>query len=285
MTRARARLTLPKPSDRLPIGHTGLAVSPFCIGITSSAETIIEAFEEGINFFFVSADLHWPLYQQTRQGLAKLLSENHGRRGDMVIAVVSYLDEPLFGHLQFHQVIESVPGLRYIDVLIAGAVSNENHFYRRLTSLNRGRTACHLGARAIGASFHSRSSALLANNSNLLDISYIRYNTSHPGARLDLLPYLRADRSGLIFNFTSMMFRVTESQFAALRLPSGSWLPKACDYYRFVLTHPAVDGILCSPEYPDEVQTLVRALDLGPLSLYEEEYMIRLSSIVRSTQA
>ena len=41
-----------------------------------------------------------------------------------------------------------------------------------------------------------------------------------------------------------------------------------------------IDGILCSPSQPEEVRGLSQALDKGPLSYEEEEYMIWLSSLV-----
>src|SRR5262249_33871620 len=153
------------------------------------------------NFFFISADLHWPLYEGTRRGLEKLLAGKKARRDELVVAVVSYLEEPLFYALQFNEVIQALPGLERVDVLIAGAVPSGESFAARLPSLRNGRAAGHVGSRAIGASFHDRPQALLAANYELVDIGYVRYNTAHPGARSDLFPYLRADRSSLLFNF------------------------------------------------------------------------------------
>jgi len=49
---------LPRPADRLPLGTSGLEVSPICIGMVEDPRTIPAAFEAGINFFFVTADMH-----------------------------------------------------------------------------------------------------------------------------------------------------------------------------------------------------------------------------------
>src|SRR6266540_1673365 len=68
------RLTLPKLTDRLTLGEDGLRVSPFCLGLVGSDDTACAAFDSGINFFFLSADLHWPLYESARLGLEKLLA-------------------------------------------------------------------------------------------------------------------------------------------------------------------------------------------------------------------
>ena len=63
------RTQLPRFSDRLALGKRGLAVSPFCLGLVEDPATISAAFDAGINFFFLTADMHWPLYEASRRGL------------------------------------------------------------------------------------------------------------------------------------------------------------------------------------------------------------------------
>jgi hypothetical protein len=276
------RQTLPKAADRIALGKSGLRVSPLCLGMTVSPETVLAAYESGVNFFFVTGDLHWPLYDGIRKGLARLLEGNPSRRDEIVVGVVSYLDNPLFSALQFHEVIAEVPGLERVDLLIAGAVSSEQSFYPRVDAMAHARAAGRLGARAIGASFHQRSLALVSEQYDLLDIHFIRYNSAHPGARRDLFPYFRPNRASPVFNFKSTMSQVTREMFDALNLPQNYWIPSVCDYYRFVLTRPEMDGILCSPMTPGEVRELAQALEKGPLSREEEEYMIWLSSLVHA---
>ena len=276
------RRTLPKPTDRLPLGRSGLTVSPFCLGLTASPDTVIAAYEAGVNFFFITGDLHWPLYDGVRKGLAKLLDGNPARRSELVVGVVSYLDDPLFSALQFQEVIDEVPGLGHVDLMIAGAVSSDQSFYSRVASMDRARASRHCGAVAIGATFHQRRLALAADHYGLLDIGYIRFNCAHPGARAEVFPYIRPNRTSLVFNFKSAMSRVPEEMFATLGIPANYWRPDACDHYRFVLSHPEIDGILCSPLYPAEMKGIVEAMDKGPLSVEEEEYMIWLSSRVHA---
>jgi hypothetical protein len=276
------RQALPTATDRIALGKSGLRVSPICLGMTMSAETVIAAYEEGVNFFFVTGDLHWPLYDGIRKGLAKLLDGNASRRDEIVVGVVSYLDNPLFAALQFHEVIVEIPGLERVDLLIAGAVSNDQSFYPRVDAMNRARSAGQHGARAIGASFHQRSLAVISEQYDMLDIRFIRYNSAHPGARRDLFPYFRPIRTSPVFNFKSTMSRVTGEMFDALNLPKSYWIPDVCDYYRFVVTRPELDGLLCSPMTPEEMHQLARALEKGPLTRDEEEYMIWLSSLVHA---
>ncbi|MCW2248158.1 hypothetical protein M2352_003792 [Azospirillum fermentarium] len=277
--RPARRQSLPKPHDRLPLGLTGMTVSPLALGITTP-DTVLAAYDMGINFFFLTSDLHWPLYQGLRDGLAELFRSRPSARDEVVVAVVSYLDQPLFNYLQFNEVIDSVPGLERVDVLMAGAVPSEANLYSRFNSLHGARSARHFGGQALGASFHHRPAALLSINANLLDVHFIRYNTSHPGAVTDIFPYARPDRTGLIFNFKSTMSQVTPEQFRKLGLDGRSWLPKTTDYYRFALTVPGMDGVLCSPQSPEQLNGIVEALNAGPLSAEEEAYMRWLSSSV-----
>src|SRR3954467_7394411 len=100
---AAQRVTLPKPVDRIPLGHSGLRVSPLCLGLTASPDTVIAAYECGVNFFFVTGDLHWQLDEGLRKCVGKLFAGRRARRDEVVVGGVSYLDKPLFGALQFHE--------------------------------------------------------------------------------------------------------------------------------------------------------------------------------------
>lgn len=273
------RQQLPRLHDRLPLGQTGLTVSPFALGITTP-ETVLAAFDAGVNFFFLTADLHWPIYEGLREGLRQLFARGPGIRDQVVVGVVSYLDMPLFGALQFHEVIDEVPGMERADILIAGAIPNQSSLLGRFNAIHEARGRGHNGARAIGASFHDRPSALLSVNNNLLDVNLIRYNTAHPGALSEIFPHVRPDRTGLIFNFKSTMSQVTPAQFQQLGLGEQYWQPGPTDYYRFVLSVPGMDGVLCSPQSPEELHGIARAMESGPLSAEEEAYMRWLSSTV-----
>ena len=63
--------------------------------------------------------------------------------------------------------------------------------------------------------------------------------------------------ASLIFNFKSVLSQVTPERFRQLGLDDRYWLPKPTDYYRFVLTNPHIDGILCSPSSPAQLTELV----------------------------
>ncbi len=279
MSPVPARRPLPRLTDRQPLGRSGLPVSPVCLGMVPRPETVLAAFDAGINFFFLSADLHWPLYEGTRRGLEALLARGGGVRDEIVVGVVSYLEQPLFQSFHLQEVIDAVAGLDRVDLIVAGTVSSSASFYSRLEPMTAARGVRFRGARAIGASFHSRRLAVTAATFDLLDILYVRYNPAHPGARVDLFPFLPPVRTGRIFNFKSTMFKVTAEMLPSLGLSPGYRLPDIPDYYRFALSRPELDGLLASPKTPEEVEALAEALAKGSLLPEEEEHMLWLSSL------
>ena len=269
------RASLPRFSDRLGLGRDGLRVSPFCIGMTRTPETVIQAYAAGINFFFLSADLHWPLYEPVRQGLTRLLAGG-ARRQDIVVAVASYLDEPLFRLLQFHEVLDAIPGLQYVDLLIAGAISNDWSLRARAQSLADARSKRSHGASAIGATFHQRACAVTAVQEGMLDIVFNRFNVLHQDALRDLFPYIRQRSEVLNYNFKNLVSMLTQARLLELGFSRHWWLPDLVDQYRFVLSRDEVNGILCAPASPSELWCLAAALEKGPLSHEEQEYFINL---------
>ena len=189
LTTALKRLALPRLTDRLALGSEGLRVSPFGLGMVVDRATVPAAFDTGVNFFFVSADMHWPLYENTRRGLAELLARRGGIRDDMVVAGVCYPTQPEFGTAPFQELVDSVPGLKGLDVLLAGGVYG-GEFRARRAVFEEHRQSGFLGNRAVGATFHDRPAARMAMRKRDVEIAFIRYNPGHAGARRDVFPDL-----------------------------------------------------------------------------------------------
>jgi aryl-alcohol dehydrogenase-like predicted oxidoreductase len=271
------RAALPRLSDRLKLGTSSLHVSPFCIGI-STPETVVEAFDAGINFFFLTADMHWPYYEGLRKGLSMLLDRGGGVRDDMVVAVVTYLSRPDQLTRPFHEVIEVVRGLERIDVCVVGWTVTEDGPERR-AAIDAHRKEGTFGCRALGASYHHRQLVVPAVRQGAVDIGYIRYNADHPGAREDVFPHL-GEHTTLIYGFKAMMSWVGPDDIAHITgLPDGTWCPTPTDAYRFALSPPEMDGILCAPQSPEQIRELADAMEEGPLEPEEEEHMIDLVAL------
>ena len=217
MGQAAARTMLPRLTDRLALGGGGLRVSPCCIGMVEDPATISAAFDRGVNFFFVTADMHWPLYDATRRGLADLLARGHGVRDEIVVAGVCYPTQPEFCSMPFQELVRAVPRLERLDVLLAGGAYGRE-IGRRLPVYEEHRKQGFLGNRAIGVTFHDRDAAVAALAGGELDIAFVRYNADHAGAGKDLFPRIPERPRPLLYNFKSTSGWVPPDRMAALEL-------------------------------------------------------------------
>jgi hypothetical protein len=269
---------LPELGDRNRLSAHGIEVSPFCVGMVSDENVIPAAFDAGINFFFVTADMHWPLYEKTRRGLAQLFRRGGGVRDEVVVGVVSYATQPEFCVAPFQELLDEVPGLERVDLAIAGGAYAHEICDRLCVYEARHRRESYLGCRAIGVTFHDRRAALLVTNRKMVDISFIRYSAAHPGARQDLFPYLDANDDTLVYNFKSMGGYVDPVYFPQLDFQDHHWQPKATDHYRFILTRPEIGGVLCALTEVPMVRELADAMAEGPLDEDEENFLIRLAA-------
>jgi hypothetical protein len=243
-----------------------------------SPEAVAAAYDRGINFFFVSADMHWPLYAALRRGLSDLLARARRIREEIVVGVVCYVTQPEFCSMPFQEVLDEMPGLGTIDLLIAGG-AYAGELKTRLPVYDEHRRRRYLGAGAIGVTFHARRAALELCNQNLLDIAYIRYNAHHPGAAADLFPKLQPQSQTLLFGFKSTQGFHPPSRRPSLGIrPGADGWPTITDYYRFALSPPELDGLLVSPGTAEEVAALETALGRGPLAEEEERYILDLSN-------
>ena len=276
-----ARSKLPRLTDRLELGADGLRVSPCCLGIVVDPATIPAAFDAGVNFFFVTADMHWPLYEATRKGLADLLARGRGVRDDIVVAGVCYPTQPEFCSLPFKELVDSVPRLERLDVLLAGGAYG-TEIRRRLPVYREHREQRFLGNRAIGVTFHDRKAAVTAMRDGKLDIAFVRYNADHAGAASDLFPSVPERPRPLLFNFKSTSGWIPPDRMAELGLAAPDyWQPRITDHYRFAFTRPQLDGLLVAQRTPGEVGELAEALERGPLSEEEEDYLIDVAMVAR----
>jgi len=258
---------------RVKLGN-GLSVSPICLGVVGDPSVVTHAFDAGINFFFLTADMHWPYYEPTRAGLAQLLAKRPTAREQIVVAGTAYVTQPEFYDLPFREIVQNVPGLDHLDVLVAGGSYGHN-LGGRLPVLARHRQTGFCGCRAIGASFHERDAARWAVDSEAVDLAFVRFNALHPGAASDLFPHLPTQRSTRVFNFNSTQGFV-QPDFAKKLRPS-KWVPRITDHYRLALSQPGVDGLLVALDDAAQVDALVATFDEAPLSLPEQRYLVELA--------
>lgn len=274
--------SLPRLTDRHSLG-SGLLVSPVCLGVVPSPKVVLEAFDAGINFFFVTADMHWPLYEPLRQGLAQLVKRVS--RDDFVVCAAAYVTQPDFCTMPFEETLEAIAGLGRLDVVTMGGVYAVD-FEARLPVFQQHRAHAFLGCRAIGASLHERRVARRVVEEELSDLAFIRMNPGHPGAAKDVLPFVRSRqrRRTRVYNFKSLDGFADAQTLDAAGLDPKSWRPHPTDFYRYALSHEGIDGVLASFSSATEIRQLSDALTQGPLEAKSMAYLTRVAKALRSTE-
>jgi aryl-alcohol dehydrogenase-like predicted oxidoreductase len=122
--------------------------------------------------------------------------------------------------------------------------------------------------RRVGVTSHQRPLAAQMARSGLLDLVMIRYNSAHRGAEREVFPVTQP--LGIpVIAYTALrwgaLLRPTPDD------PPGFSVPRAPEWYRFVLRHPAVGVTLAAPRSRAELHEDLRALDAtGPLG--DDEY-------------
>lgn len=281
-----------------PLGKTGLWVSPIGIGggMGLSSQNVLYAFEQGINYFFFSSDLHHFLYRQSAEALRTLCQRGSSVREQVVLATVTYLENPeKVPGILLDQFVEL--GVEYIDVFHWGWITDHTDLLpliklgqrlkrpgffntwmqdmQRMTQTAREVNADLLQrglVRYVGASFHSRGQARAWMRN--LDVLMLRYNIAHTGIERDVVPFLFGEKSrdpGIV------VFNVAHDGQHHFHLPPpgyapDQYIPTIPDCYRFALTHPWVDLVMTGPVNRSEIDQALAALEKGPLSA--EEYAL-----------
>jgi hypothetical protein len=260
------------------VSLANLKVSPLCLGMVDEPSTVIAAWNAGINFFFVTADMHWPLYEGVRSGLRELAKARPAALDQAVIACCSYVAQPEFLSMPFQEALGALAPFRKLDVLVAGG-SYAPDVNARLGVLRANMKSGLVGASAIGASIHGREAAVNVVNGDSAEVVFVRYNAQHPGARLDLFPALKATRTAKLFNFKSTSAYIRPEEFHKMGVDPELWFPSVTDHYRFVLCRPELNGLLVAPRDPKQLEQLVDAYLQGPLSADEEGHLLALAKL------
>lgn len=279
------------------LGRTDLTVS--CLGLggggnISSTDTLY-AFEQGINFFFYSSDLHHFLYRSMADALRQLCGKGSTVREQVVLATVTYIKNPEVALAALLDQFEEL-NLDYIDVFFWGWIgTSDATAFRDCMNLSqdlRGADAVYqrtiekifgvserlkrMGAvRYIGASFHDLDLAQQWLHSPLLDVVMVRHNPAHRSAQSQVFQQLQAEdqaRPGII------TFKSTGSHTGPLwnfppGLPNHCWHPSVPDLYRYSLTQNCVDICLMGLRNRAEIDSAIAGIQKGKLTPTEIDYL------------
>jgi predicted aldo/keto reductase-like oxidoreductase len=289
------------PDSDLPfyrkLGRTDLTVS--CLGLggggSISSEDTLYAFEQGINYFFYSSDLHHYIYSPMSGALRQLCGRSSSVREKVVLATVTYIKSPEMAIAALlDQFVEL--GIDYIDVLFWGWIgSNDgqalddclrlspdlkgsNSVYQRTIERMFGTSERlkKMGAvRYIGASFHDVNLAQQWLHSPLLDVVMVRHNVAHRSAQSQVFKQLETQnqqRSGIV-TFKSTGSHTGPLWYVPDELPKACWQPSVPDLYRYSLSQNCVDVCLTGLTRREEIDAAISGVQQGKLTTAELDYL------------
>lgn len=227
---------------------------------------IREALDAGMNYVF---------WNPTARKLVAPLREAMRRDRERVVVATG----PTFGYFagslrrRVEQALRLL-GTDYLDVL-------QLYWLGKMSALTEGtlsemvRLREEGKVRVLGASIHDRPRAGRLAEDSPLDLLMIRYNAAHPGAEQDVFPHL-SRRHPAVVAYTATAWR------RLLRAPSG-WTGRAAtagECYRFCLSSPCVDVVLCSPATTAQLREDLEAVSRGPLDAEEASFLRTLGRAV-----
>jgi aryl-alcohol dehydrogenase-like predicted oxidoreductase len=247
-----------------PFGHTGLSTTPLALaafsvrgagprGLKLSADDVERAFyDHGVNTFL----FHWSMGSMV-EGLRRLI--RGGKRDELVLIAEAGIPTGWFVRRSWHRHAR-VLGVDRIDVFLLGWVQARWYVTGRTWPAmqhlkDEGRV------RAIGFSCHNRALAVALARELQVDVLMIRYNAAHRGAESQVFDGLGPARPALIA-YTATRWGMLLRPLPAGGFPSGM---TAGECYRFTLSHPAVDTVLCAARSAAELRDDVAAVLRGPL--------------------
>jgi aryl-alcohol dehydrogenase-like predicted oxidoreductase len=245
----------------LTAGRLGMAAS---YGVPTAA--VERAFERGVNY------LYWGSFRRGPFGQA--LRNLKPQRDRMVLVLQSY---SRVAGLMGPSVEMALRKLNFdrADVLLLGLWNHKPP--RRILDASRKLRERGL-IRHIAISTHQRPlvSELAADPD--VGIVHVRYNAVHKGAEHEVFPILAANgnRPGLVAFTATSWGQLLKPR----RIPPGECVPAATDCYRFVLSNPSVDVCLTGPANEAQADEALRAIELGPMSEDELEWMRRVGDFI-----
>jgi aryl-alcohol dehydrogenase-like predicted oxidoreductase len=134
------------------------------------------------------------------------------------------------------------------------------------------------GTRAIGFSSHNRVLATRLAREFGTDVLMIRYNAAHRGAEREVFDALGKDRPAVIA-YTATRWGMLLQPLPKAGFPNGMTAPEC---YRFALSHPSVDMVLCAARTPEEIREDVAGAIKGPLDRARHEEVCRFGDAVHA---
>lgn len=275
MTNAESSNTLP-PFTRGVLGRTGVPVCRLGMRVSAgtSTETFEYAIERGVNYF----DWGYMRDEGAFRGAFVGAMRNQAPRRDRLL-IVGWTFRPEAEDAVIMSVLRNLR-TDYLDVLLLSWDDapiyveqalrlKERGFVRRIGIIDRNigdtRYIEHRQARI------QESASLLANP--VFDVFHVEYNPSvHAFLEHEFFPKVPPEKPpAIVAHWPASVGLVRDCRAVGLDEPVPAWE----DFYRFVLTHPAISICLSAAVRREQLDRALAALERGPMTEEELTWMLR----------
>jgi aryl-alcohol dehydrogenase-like predicted oxidoreductase len=240
------------------------------LGLASHGQTaitpddVLYALDQGLNF------LNWP-GEADDPGGADAFSDaiaTLGSRRDSVVVCAQFGARTATEAAAELRSVLATLRTSYVDVLTLYYVEHAEEWQQLIGpggALGYLRAAQADGlVRRIGATSHQRPLAAAMARSGLLDVLMVRYNAAHRGAEREVFP-ATSERGVPVIAYTATRWGALMQSTPTD--PPGFIVPRAPDWYRFVLQSAAVAVALAAPHTRAELEEDLEVLQAtGPLT-------------------
>ena len=261
--------------EKRPLGYGGLLASRLGIGSSFGLprRVVEHAFERGVNYLYWGS-IRRPAFGQAIRHLAKR------HRDELVLTVQSYARSPRL-MVPSVEIALRRSGLDYFDYLLLGARNEPptDDYLEVFEQLrDRGKV------RFLSLSTHNRpllkeflTADQQGQNAPAYDMFMLRYNAAHRGAEQDVFPFVPNQPRPAILAYTATRWgHLLDAQ----KMPPGEAPLSARDCYRFALSNPHVDLVLCGPANAQQMDEAISALETGPLDQEERQRVEHIGAYV-----
>ena len=258
--------------ERREIGRTGLWSSRLGIGSTfnAPARVIEDAFHRGINY------LYWGTVRQPSFARAMVnLARQH--RDDLILTIQSYSGDASTIEGEVEEALQAAGVDRFDFLLLGNRSSVPADAFVEVFERLRDRGI----VRFMSLSSHNRPMLpklldLYARGESPYELLMLRYNGVHRGAEKDVFPFVPGSGpKPTIMTYTATRWG---HLLDPAKMPEGEQPVSARDCYRYSMSHPAVDMVLCGPANAEQMDDAIAAMERGPLEPDERERIERIGA-------
>ncbi len=258
--------------ERREIGNTGLMSSRLGIGSTFNAPThvIEDAFHRGINYLYWGT-VRQPTFAQAMVNLAKQ------HRDDMILTIQSYSRDAGTIEGEVEEALKAAGVDRFDFLLLGNWPAEPSLAFVEVFERLRDRGI----VRFMSLSSHNRPMLpdlidRCSRGESPYQLLMLRYNGVHRGAEKDVFPFVpeSAPKPSIMTYTATRWGHLVDAD----KMPAGEQPVSARDCYRYSLSHPAVDMVLCGPASAEQMDQAIAAMEKGPLEADERQRIERIGA-------